>query len=106
MAVFINVPRPHCEKIKKEFQKLFRHYDLKLIIKRNFKIADFLDLTLNVADSTYKPYHKPNDEICYIHKKSIHPPSITKQLPISFKKRLSKLSLNENVFNESVPIYQ
>ena len=106
LAVFRNVSRPHCEKIKKEFQKLFQQHGLKLIIKRNLKIVDFLDVTLNLTDSTYKPYHKPNDEICYIHKESNHPPSITKQLPISIETRLSKLSSNGKVFNESVYIYQ
>ena len=106
LVVFRNASGAHCEKIKKEFQKLLRLHDLKLIIKCNLKIVDFLDVTLNLTDSTYKPYHKPNDEICYIHKESNHPPSITKQLPISIETRLSKLSSNEKVFNESVPIYQ
>ena len=77
-----------------------------MIVKSNLKTVDFLDITLNLTDSTYKPYHKPNDEICYIHKESNHPLSITKQLPISIETRLSKLSSNEKVFNESVPIYQ
>ena len=102
MAVFRNVSGPHCEKIKKPLQQ----HGLKLIIKCNLKIVDFLDVTLNFTDSTYKPHHKPNDEICYIHKESNHPPSITKQLPISIETRLSKLSSNEKVFNESVSIYQ
>ena len=106
LAVFRNVSGAHCEKIKKEFQKLFRQHGLKLIIKCNLKIVDFLDVTLNLTDSTYKPYHKPNDEICYIHKESNYQSSITKQLPISIETRLSKLSLNEKVFNESVTIYQ
>ena len=102
LAVFRNVSGAHCEKIKKEFQKLFRQHGLKLIIKCNLKIVDFLDVTLNLTDSTCKPYHKPNDEICCIN----HPPSIMKQLPISIERRLSKLSSNVKVFNESVPIYQ
>ena len=93
----------HIEKIKKEFQKLFRQHDLKLIIKCNLKIVDFLDVTLNLTDSTYKPYHKPNDEICYIHKESNHPPSITKQLPISIKTRLSKLSSNKKYLMNQFP---
>ena len=96
----------HCEKIKKDFQKLLQQHGLKLIIKCNLQIVDFLDVTLNLTDFTYKHYHKPNDEICYIHKKSNHPPSITKQLPISIEARLSKLSSNVKVFNESVSIYQ
>ena len=79
LAVFRNVSCSHIEKIKKEFQKPFRQYGLKVVIKCNLKIVDFLDVTLNV----YKPYHKPNNEICYIHKESNHPPSVIKQLAIS-----------------------
>ena len=105
-AAFRNVSGVHCEKIKKDFQILFRQHDLKLIIKCNLKIVDFLDVTLYLTDSTYRPYHKPNDEICYIHKESNHSSSITKQRSISIETRLSKLSLNEKVFDESVTIYQ
>ena len=103
LAVFRNASSLHCEKIKKEFQKLFQQHGLKLIIKCNLEIVDFLDVTLNLTDSTYKPYHKPNDEICYINKESNHPPSITKQLPISIETRLSTISSNKKV---SVSIYQ
>ena len=103
LAVFSG---PHCEKIKKEFQKLFRQHCLILIIKCNLKIVNFFDVTLNLTDSTCKPYHKPNDEICYVHKESNHLPSTTKQLPISTEKRLFRLSSNKKVFNESVSIYQ
>ena len=35
-----------------------------------------------------------------------HPPSITKQVPISIESRLSSLSSNEKTFNESAPINQ
>ena len=48
LAVFRNVSSTHCEKIKKEFQKLFWQHGSKLIIKCNIKIVDFLDITLNV----------------------------------------------------------
>ena len=106
LAVFRNVSSLHCEKIKREFQKFFQQHGLKLVIKCNFKIVDFLDVTLNLSDSTYNPYHKPNDEICYFYKESNQLPSITKQLPISIETRLSKLSSNEKLFNKSVSIYQ
>ena len=103
---FLEMLGPHCEKIKKEFQKLFNHHGLKLIIKCSYKITDFLDVTFNLTDSTYKLYHKPNDDIGYIYRESNHPPSIMKQLPISIETRLSKLSSNEKVFKESDSIYQ
>ena len=97
LAVFRNVSGSHCEKIKKDFQKLFQQHGLKLIIKCNLKTVAFLGVTLNLTDSTYKPYHRPNADICYIHKESNHPTSIMKQLPISIETRLSKLSSNEKV---------
>ena len=106
MAFFRNISGPHSEEIKTKFQKLFRHHGLKLVIKCNLKIVGFLDVTLNLTDFANKPYHKPNGEMCYIHKESSHPPSITKQLPISIETRFSKIFSNEKVFNESVSIYQ
>ena len=107
LAVFRNICGLHCEKIKKEFQNLLRQHGLKLIIKCNVIIVDFLDVTLlNLTDTAYKPCHKPNDEICYIYKESNHSFSITKQLPISVETRLSNISSNEKVFNESVSIHQ
>ena len=54
----------------------------------------------------YKPFHKPNSEINYIHKESNHPPSIIKQLPLSAESRLSKLSSDENVFIQAASVYQ
>ena len=48
LAVSRNVSSSHSEKIKKEFQKPFRQYGLKLIIKCKLKIVDFLDVTLNL----------------------------------------------------------
>ena len=97
LAVFRNVSSPYCEKIKKDFQRLFQQHGLKLIIKCNLKMVAFLGVTLNLTDSTYKPYHRPNYDIFYIHKESNHPTSITKQLPISIETRISKLSPNEKV---------
>ena len=67
---------------------------------------DDLDVTFNITDFSYHPFNKTNNEINYIHKQSNHPPSIIKQLPLSVKRRLSKLSSNEKIFNESTPIYQ
>ena len=34
------------------------------------KIVNYLDVTFNLNDGTYKPYTKPNNEIKYIHKNS------------------------------------
>ena len=105
MAVFKNKSGPRAKRIMKEFQKTFRENDLKAVIKYNLKIVDYLDVTLNLLNNTYKPFSKPNNEINYICKESNKPPSVIKQVPFSFESRLSSLSSSEKIFNESKPIY-
>ena len=65
--MFRNVSWPQSEKIKKNFQRIFRENDLEIVISCNMKRVNSLDVTLNLNDRTYRPYHKPNDEIMYIH---------------------------------------
>ena len=67
---------------------------------------DYLDVTFNLTDSSDGLFNKTNNEISYIHKQSNHSPSFIKQLPLSVERRSSKLSSNEKIFNDSVPIYQ
>ena len=43
----------------------WRTYDI--IIECNKKIADFLYVTFNLKDGTYKPYQKPDSKIQTIH---------------------------------------
>ena len=39
------------------------------------KIVYYLDVSLTLNNSNYKAYHKPDNEISYIHKDLNHPPS-------------------------------
>ena len=105
-AVSKNKTGPQAEKIKKDFQKFFRENDLHIVVKCNLRIVDYSDVTLNLLNNTYKPFSKPNNEINYIHKESNHPPSRIKQIPFWIESRLSSISSNEKIFNESTPIYQ
>ena len=70
------------------------------------KIVNYLDVTFNLNDRTYKPSTKPNNEIKYIHKNSNHPPSVIQRIPLSIESRLSILSFNEKIFEKAVPSYQ
>ena len=106
LAVFKNISGPQSEKLKKEFQNVFNDNHLKIEIKCNLKIVDYLDITLNLNDGTYKPYRKPNDETLYIHTKSNHPPNIIKQVPISIENRIRNLSSNKQIFDEAANHYQ
>ena len=78
LAVFKNKSGPQADRIKKHFQKIFRENDLNIVIKCNLKIVDYLDVTLNLLNNTYKPFSKPNNKMNYIHRESNHSPSIIK----------------------------
>ena len=52
------------------------------------KLVNYLDVTLSLNNSNYKSYHKPDNEILYIHKDSTHPLSIHNHIPRSIEKIL------------------
>ena len=85
---------------------LLKQKSLQMIIECNFKVLNYLDVTFNLIDGSYRPYRKPNDETHYIHIQSDHPPSITKQRPRSIEKRLSQLSSSKDIFYETAPYYE
>ena len=103
LSIFKNCSGPKMEKIKKPLQKVFKNNGLDVIIDWNMKVVNYLDVTFNLNDCTYRPYQKPDNIIQYIHVGSNHPPNIIKQIPKTIEKRLSQLSSNEEMFNESAP---
>ena len=70
------------------------------------KIVNYLGVTLNLNDGSYRPYKKPNEETNYIHVNFDHPRSISKQLPMSMEKWLSSLSSSKDIFEEAAPYYE
>ena len=102
----MNTSGPQNERIKKDFQRIFKEEGLDIVIECNKKCVNYLDATLNLTDGSYRPYHKPDDETNYVHKDSDHPPSIVKQLPTAVEKRISDLSSSEEIFEQSKPYYQ
>ena len=85
---------------------MFKQKGLQIIIGCNLKVVNYLGVTFNLNDGSYRPYRKPNDETHYIHIQSDHPPSITKQLPRSIEKRLSQLSSSKDIFYETAPYFE
>ena len=106
LAVFKNTSGPQSEKIKKTFQKMFKNKGLDIIINCNMKIVNYLDVTLNLNDGSYRPYKKPNDETNYIYVNFEHPQSILKQLVVSIEKRLPYLLSSQELFEEAAPCYE
>ena len=70
------------------------------------KITNYLDITLNLNNGSYRLFKKPNKKTDYIHISSDHPPSIIKEIPRSIEKRLSILSSSKDIFQESAIYYE
>ena len=78
LSLFRNISGWQAEKHKKRIQKVFKDKGLQIIMKCNLKIVDHLDITLNLNDGTYRPFHKPNEESTHIHVEFEHPLQIIK----------------------------
>ena len=96
-----NVNRQNMDRIRKNVIKIFKEVGFKIEIRTNLKIVNFLDVTFNLTNGTYRPYKKPNDPLLYVNTSSNHPPQVIKHIPISISKRLNKNSSNEEIFNET-----
>ena len=77
----------------------------KIEISSNIKIVNFLDVTLDLSNNSYKPFIKPNQNPSYINVNSNHPKNIIKQIPKAVNLRIGKLSANEKIFKESSKRY-
>ena len=74
---------PETERIKKKIIQTFKTEDLQIISKGPAsKTINFLDITFNLTDKSFKPYKKLNDQILYVNASSNHPPNILKKWPI------------------------
>ena len=56
------------ETIKKSLQKTFKNFDLEIGTESNLKIVNYLDVTLNLNDGSFRPCDKLDDIIQYINK--------------------------------------
>ena len=63
LGVVKNKSGPETEKIKKNIKKILKENKLDIVIKCNMKLVTYLDVTLKLNNSNYKPYHKPDNEI-------------------------------------------
>ena len=54
----------------------------------------------------FRPYHEPDDKIQYINTEFNYTPNIIKHIPVSIENRLSNLSFNEKLFQESATHYE
>ena len=55
------------DKVRKNIIRVFKDIGFSLEVKTNLKEVDFLDVSLNLRNGTYRPYKKPNDRLLCIH---------------------------------------
>ena len=106
LVLLRNTSKQKTDRIRQDIIEIFKNAGFKIKIKTNLHIVDFLNVTFNLLDETYKPYKKPNDQLLYINTSSNHPPQIIKQLPISKSNHLSNNSSNKEVFDMSKGKYE
>ena len=90
------------ETIKKNLQKPFKDFGLEIAAESNLKIANYLDVTLNLNDGSFRPFDKSDDIIQYINKEFNHPPDLIKHLPASIEKQLSNNSFDKKYFKNQL----
>ena len=94
LVLLRNTSKQKTDRIRKDIIEIFKKPGFKIEIKTNLHIVDFLDVTFNLLDGTYKPYKKPNGQLLRVNISSNHPPQVIKQLPTSKSNRLSNNSSN------------
>ena len=59
---------------------------------------NFIDITFNFPENSFKPFHENKQTSSYINVNSNHPRSIIRQIPIAVNIRFNRLSLNKKSF--------
>ena len=91
---------PHeIENIKKHICKVFYDHQLKLTIDASKKCVEYLDITLDLRSSSYKPYMKPGNSYLYVNCSGNHSLSILQSIPEAINKRLL---LHEHILRQTI----
>ena len=96
---------PNSSSIQKKIIRAFKFLGFKIDVSSNNKIVNFLDVTLDLSNNSYKPFIKTDQHPSYINVNSNHLKTIIKQVPKVVNLRIRKLSANEKIFKESSKIY-
>ena len=96
---------PKTSEIQKKIIRAFKLQGLQIEISSNLKIIDFLDVTLNLNNGTFKTFSKSNSTPTYMNIDSNHPRSILKQILNAVNQMINRLSSCTGIFKESKSIY-
>ena len=106
LFILRKINKQQTDRVQKKIISIFKNINFKIEIVTNEREVDFLDVTFNLENNTYRPYKKPNDKLIYIDVSSNHPPQIKKQLTKIIRDRLQQNSSNANIFNNTKLEYE
>ena len=105
LAIIRSTRGRQADQYRKTITKIMKDNGLKIEVKCNLKVVDYLDITFNLDTGKYKPYKKPNNNPRYVHVDSNHPKNIIDQIPKSISQRISANSFDKSTFDEAAPYY-
>ena len=94
------------EKLKQDISTVFQTFNLKVKVEVNKKVVNYLNVTLDLTDGSYRDYMKPGQVIKYVHVDSNHPPCVTKSIGEGVNHRLNANSSSEAMFDAAKGPYQ
>ena len=94
------------ERKRKKLTNLFQKERLKITSEGNLTVVDYLDVVLDLMDSSYMPFIKPNANTMYVSPMSSHPPAIIANIPNAISRRLTSISSSKEMFTTEVGHYQ
>ena len=106
LFILRKINKQQTDTVRKKIISIFKNIEFKIEVVTNLTEVDFLDVTFNLENNTYRPYKKPNDKLIYIDVSSNHPPQIKKQLTKIISDRLSRNSSNADIFNNTKLEYE
>ena len=92
LALLRNFNGQKTDRVRKNVIGVFKDIGFSFEIETNLKEVDFIEVSLNLWNGTYRHYKKLNDSLLYIPNLSNHPPNVTK-FPISFMRDCPKARL-------------
>ena len=105
LGITNSTPR-QTEKLRQAIIRVCNDHKLKITIEVGLTKVNFLDVTLDLSEGTYRPYRKPGDKPLYVDSWSNHPPRVLQNIPTGINRRLCEISSNKEVFLEAIPPYQ
>ena len=106
LMIIENPDGPSIERIRKKLHSVFQAEGLKITIENPSTVVDFLDVTFNSTDGSYRPFRKDNSITEYVRRHSNLLPQIIKRIPEIVQQRLSTISSDKAIFEYSKQFYE